>query len=192
MPLGDDIVQKYIEDLKKKKEILERELQPYKKRKKELSKKVGSLRNDNYMLLIQKTNLNDEYSKKFTKQKLLQISSVLVGTASLYCLFIVSPALAIGLGALDAVCLSKSKKLKKEIKDGNKVSVKMLDNIVSKNNIEICKLQSLIDELNHIIDYKMQRIYNINEKINKVNRISEPTKKYKENAKVLVYKPKTK
>lgn len=192
MPLGDDIVQKYIEDLKKKKEILERELQPYKKRKKELSKKVGSLRNDNYMLLIQKTNLNDEYSKKFTKQKLLQISSVLVGTASLYCLFIVSPALAIGLGALDAVCLSKSKKLKKEIKDGNKVSVKMLDNIVSKNNIEICKLQSLIDELNHIIDYKMQRIYKINEKINKVNRISEPTKKYKENAKVLVYKPKTK
>lgn len=192
MPLGDDIVQKYVEELKKKKEILERELQPYKKRKKELSKKVGSLRNDNYMLLIQKTNLNDEYSKKFTKQKLLQISSVLVGIASLYCLFIVSPALAIGLGALDAVCLSKSKKLKKEIKDGNKVSVKMLDNIVSKNNIEICKLQSLIDELNHIIDYKMQRIYKINEKINKVNRISEPTKKYKENAKVLVYKPKTK
>lgn len=192
MPLGDDIVQKYIEDLKKKKEILQRELQPYKKRRKELSKKVGSLRNDNYMLLIQKTNLNDEYSKKFTKQKLLQISSVLVGIASLYCLFIVSPALAIGLGALDAVCLSKSKKLKKEIKDGNKVSVKMLDNIVSKNNIEICKLQSLIDELNHIIDYKMQRIYKINEKINKVNRISEPTKKYKENAKVLVYKPKTK
>lgn len=192
MPLGDDIVQKYVEELKKKKEILDRELQPYKKRRKELSKKVASLRNDNYMLLIQKTNLNDEYYKKITKQKLLQISSVLVGTASLYCLFIVSPALAIGLGALDAVCLSKSKKLKKEIKDGNKVSVKMLDNIVSKNNIEICKLQSLIDELNHIIDYKMQRIYKINEKINKVNRISEPTKKYKENAKVLVYKPKTK
>lgn len=192
MPLGDDIVQKYVEELKKKKEILDRELQPYKKRRKELSKKVGSLRNDNYMLLIQKTNLNDEYYKKFTKQKLLQISSVLVGTASLYCLFIVSPALAIGLGALDAVCLSKSKKLKKEIKDGNKVSVKMLDNIVSKNNIEICKLQALIDELDHIIDYKMQRIYKINEKINKVNRISEPTKKYKENAKVLVYKPKTK
>ena len=192
MPLGDDIMQKYVEDLKKKKEILERELQPYKKRRKELSKKVGSLRNDNYMLLIQKTNLNDEYSKKFTKQKLLQISSVLVGTASLYCLFIVSPALAIGLGALDAVCLSKSKKLKKEIKDGNKVSVKMLDNIVSKNNIEIYKLQALIDELDHIIDYKAQRIYKINEKINNVNRISEPTKKYKENAKVLVYKPKTK
>lgn len=185
-------MQKYVEDLKKKKEILERELQPYKKRRKELSKKVGSLRNDNYMLLIQKTNLNDEYSKKFTKQKLLQISSVLVGTASLYCLFIVSPALAIGLGALDAVCLSKSKKLKKEIKDGNKVSVKMLDNIVSKNNIEIYKLQALIDELDHIIDYKAQRIYKINEKINNVNRISEPTKKYKENAKVLVYKPKTK
>lgn len=192
MPLGDDIMQKYVDELKKKKEILQRELQPYKKRRKELSKKVASLRNDNYMLLIQKTNLNDEYYKKFTKQKLLQISSVLVGIASLYCLFIVSPALAIGLGALDAVCLSKSKKLKKEIKDGNKVSVKMLDNIVSKNNIEICKLQSLIDELNHIIDYKMQRIYKINEKINKVNRISEPTKKYKENAKVLVYKPKTK
>ena len=192
MPLGDDIVQKYVEELKKKKEILQRELQPYKKRRKELSKKVASLRNDNYMLLIQKTNLNDEYYKKFTKQKLLQISCVLVSTASLYCLFIVSPALAIGLGALDAVCLRKSKKLKKEIKDGNKVSVKMLDNIVSKNNIEICKLQSLIDELNHIIDYKMQRIYKINEKINKVNRISEPTKKYKENAKVLVYKPKTK
>lgn len=192
MPLGDDIVQKYVEELKKKKEILQCELQPYKKRRKELSKKVASLRNDNYMLLIQKTNLNDEYYKKFTKQKLLQISCVLVSTASLYCLFIVSPALAIGLGALDAVCLSKSKKLKKEIKDGNKVSVKMLDNIVSKNNIEICKLQSLIDELNHIIDYKMQRIYKINEKINKVNRISEPTKKYKENAKVLVYKPKTK
>ena len=141
MPLGDDIVQKYVEELKKKKEILQRELQPYKKRKKELSKKVGSLRNDNYMLLIQKTNLNDEYSKKFTKQKLLQISSVLVGIASLYCLFIVSPALAIGLGALDAVCLRKSKKLKKEIKDGNKVSVKILDNIVSKNNIEIYKLK---------------------------------------------------
>jgi hypothetical protein len=192
MPLGDDIVQKYIEDLKKKKEILERELQPYKKRKKELSKKIGSLRNDNYMLLIQKTNLNDEYSKKFTKQKLLQIYSVLISTASLYCLFIVSPALAIGLGALDAVCLSKSKKLKKEIKDGNKVSVKMLDNIVSKNNIEIYKHQALIDELDHIIDYKTQRIYKINEKISKVNRISEPTKKYKENAKVLVYKPKTK
>lgn len=192
MPLGDDIVQKYVEDLKKKKEILEGELQPYKKRRNELSKKVACLRNDNYMLLIQKTNLNDEYYKKFTKQKLLQISSVLIGTASLYCLFIVSPALAIGLGALDAVCLSKSKKLKKEIKDGNKVSVKMLDNIVSKNNIEICKLQALIDELDHIIDYKMQRIYKINEKISKVNRISEPTKKYKENAKVLVYKPKTK
>ena len=192
MPLGDDIVQKYVEDLKKKKEILEGELQPYKKRRNELSKKVACLRNDNYMLLIQKTNLNDEYYKKFTKQKLLQISSVLIGTASLYCLFIVSPALAIGLGALDAVCLSKSKKLKKEIKDGNKVSVKMLDNIVSKNNIEICKLQALIDELDHIIDYKMQRIYKINEKISKVNKISEPTKKYKENAKVLVYKPKTK
>lgn len=192
MPLGDDIVQKYVEELKKKKEILQRELQPYKKRRKELSKKVASLRNDNYMLLIQKTNLNDEYYKKFTKQKLLQISSVFVSTASLYCLFIVSPALAIGLGALDAVCLSKSKKLKKEIKDGNKVSVKMLDNIVSNNNIEIYKLQALIDELDHIIDYKTQRIDNINEKISKVNRISEPTKKYKENAKVLVYKPKTK
>ena len=192
MPLGDDIVQKYVEELKKKKEILQRELQPYKKRRKELSKKVASLRNDNYMLLIQKTNLNDEYYKKFTKQKLLQISSVLIGTASLYCLFIVSPALAIGLGALDAVCLSKSKKLKKEIKDGNKVSVKMLDNIVSKNNIEIYKLQVLIDELDYIIDYKTQRIYKINEKISKVNRISEPTKKYKENAKVLVYKTKTK
>lgn len=192
MPLGDDIVQKYVEELKKKKEILQRELQPYKKRRKELSKKVASLRNDNYMLLIQKTNLNDEYYKKFTKQKLLQISCVLVSTASLYCLFIVSPALAIGLGALDAVCLRKSKKLKKEIKDGNKVSVKMLDNIVSKNNIEIYKLQVLIDELDYIIDYKTQRIYKINEKISKVNRISEPTKKYKENAKVLVYKPKTK
>ena len=189
MPLGDDIVQKYVEELKKKKEILQRELQPYKKRRKELSKKVASLRNDNYMLLIQKTNLNDEYYKKFTKQKLLQISCVLVSTASLYCLFIVSPALAIGLGALDAVCLRKSKKLKK---DGNKVSVKMLDNIVSKNNIEIYKLQVLIDELDYIIDYKTQRIYKINEKISKVNRISEPTKKYKENAKVLVYKPKTK
>ena len=78
------------------------------------------------------------------------------------------------------------------IKDGNKVSVKMLDNIVSKNNIEIYKLQVLIDELDYIIDYKTQRIYKINEKISKVNRISEPTKKYKENAKVLVYKPKTK
>ena len=62
----------------------------------------------------------------------------------------------------------------------------------SKNNIEIYKLQVLIDELDYIIDYKTQRIYKINEKISKVNRISEPTKKYKENAKVLVYKPKTK
>ena len=60
------------------------------------------------------------------------------------------------------------------------------------DNIELYKLQVLIDELDYIINYKTQRIYKINEKISKVNRISEPTKKYKENAKVLVYKPKTK
>lgn len=71
MPLGDDIMQKYVEELKKKKEILQRELQPYKKRRKELSKKVASLRNDNYMLLIQKTNLNDEYYKKIYKTKVI-------------------------------------------------------------------------------------------------------------------------